>query len=144
MIKCGLRPVVKNRYVKDNSSIKKYGHYMSSFYSVKGYGETCWIVGTSLNLDIEPYLEEGMTPEEIAIKCVEYLNHRPKSKYGRKRKRKPLYGQFRPQPHLVKLLEKDGDKYIQVLLITEERKNPKFWGEGKVGEFSCRPKKRKT
>jgi hypothetical protein len=143
MIECRLKLVPKNRYVDADSPLKKHGHYMSCFYSIKGYGQSCWVIGAYLSVDVNRYLQEGLSAEEIATRCIEYLNHRPKSRYGKKRKRKPLYGEFRPEPHLVKLLGESDNKYIQVLLVTKDRKNPKFWGEGVKGEYGCRRKKRK-
>ena len=96
-----------------------------------------------MDVNVSGYLQEGLSIEDIATRCIEFLNYRPKSKYGKKRKRKPLYGEFRSKPHLVKLLGEGDDKYIQVLLVTEKRENPKFWGEGVKGEYLCRRKKRK-
>jgi len=44
---------------------------------------------------------------------------------------------------MIKVLNKGGNKYLQALLITEDRKNPNFWGEGQEIYYSCR-RKRKT
>jgi len=143
MIECKLLPMEKNRYIKNNPSYKKYGRYMRSHYSIKGFGRTCWVVVANILVDYERYIEEGMAIEEVAANCIQFLNHRPKSKYGKKRRRKPLYGIFRPKPHMIKVLNKGGNKYLQALLITEDRKNPNFWGEGQEIYYSCR-RKRKT
>tara|TARA_R110000824_G_scaffold67377_8_gene174604 strand:+ start:42172 stop:42600 length:429 start_codon:yes stop_codon:yes gene_type:complete len=142
MIECKLMALVKSRLVNNNPSYKKFGHYMSSFYSIKGYGRTCWVVVANILVDYDYYIEKGKDSEDVALECIEFLNHRPKSKYGKKRKRKSLYGTFRPKPYLVKFFNKDGVKFIQVLLITEDRTNPNFWGEGNKGEFSCRRKRK--
>jgi len=131
MIECRLLPMEKNRFLQDNPPYKKHGHYMSSRYSISGFGRTCWIVAVNICVDHEHYTQEGKSIAEIAEGCVEYLNHRPKSRYGRKRRRKPRYGAFHPKPHQAKLLtDKRGDTYIQALLITSDRSNPNFWGEG--------------
>tara|TARA_R100000152_G_C6728541_1_gene153529 strand:- start:176 stop:607 length:432 start_codon:yes stop_codon:yes gene_type:complete len=143
MIECKLLPVVKNRYFKTNPPYKKYGHYARPYYSIKGLHQTCWIIITHILVDYEHYVEQGMTLEEIVTECIKFLNHRPKSRYGKKRKRKSLYGTFRPKPHLVKMLDKEGKKCLQVLLITEDKKNPNFWGEGEVINYSCRRERRK-
>lgn len=131
MIECRLIPMEKNRFLENNPPYKKYGHYISSRYSINGFGKTCWVVGVNILVDHASYLEGGLTLDEISRRCVEYLNHQPKSKYGKRRLKKPKYGSFNPEPHQSKLLVADnGDTYLQLLLVTKDRCNPNFWGEG--------------
>lgn len=121
----------------------RYGQYMTSCYPVKGYGRNCWIVVVNIEVDYDFLIKEGLELSEITLGCIKFLNARPKSRYGKKRRRKPLYGTFRPKPYSFKIKEKDGKKYIQALLITEDRKNPKFWNEGKKEPFYSWKRKRK-
>lgn len=131
MIECRLIPMEKNRFLENNPPYKRHGHYISSRYSITGFGKTCWVVGVNISVDHVRYLEEGLSLDEISRRCIEFLNHQPKSKYGKRRKKKPKYGFFQPEPHLSKLLVGDnGETYLQVLLVTKDRCNPNFWGEG--------------
>ena len=84
----------------------------------------------NIDLDYDKHVSEGKDLEVIARGCVEYLNAPPKSKYGKRRKRKPLYGTFRDEPYRVYLKEKNDKKYIQALLVVDARKRKCFWGEG--------------
>jgi len=137
MIECKLMPISDSPWFAPSSNKVKYGLYSSSCYwSIRGFGKKCWVIIANIDVDHEKYLNEGKTIEEIVVECIEYLNTPPKSKYGKKRKRKPVYGLFHKKPHTVKLLEKSDKKYIQALLIIDEKKNKYFWGEGesiKVG-----------
>ena len=109
----------------------KYGLYSHSIYhAVKGFGRKAWVVIVNIDLDYDKYAAEGKNLEEITRGCIEYLNIPPKSKYGKRRKRKPLYGVFRSEPHRTHLREKNDTKFIQALLVVDERKRKCFWGEG--------------
>jgi len=94
----------------------------------------------NIDVDNEKYLNEGKPIEEIVVECIEHLNTPPKSKYGKKRKRKPLYGAFHREPHRAKLLEKNDEKYIQALLIIDRKKSRHFWGEGAVTKIRKKKK----
>jgi hypothetical protein len=122
----------------------RYGQYMTCYYPIKGYGRDCWVVVVNLDVDYEAWEKEGLELAEIVAACIRFLNSRPKSRYGKKRRRKPLYGSFRPKPYSFKIREKDGQKQIQALLVTEDRKSPKFWREGKKEVYySCKRRRRK-
>jgi hypothetical protein len=142
MIPCKLLPLEKTYHKKDIKTEKRYGIYVKQqFWSIDGVGKTCWPVVVNIAVDYDEYLKEGLTEEEIVLKCIEFLNYRQKSKYGRKRRRKPLYGTFRDDitPPRFKLKEKDGIKIIQTILAAKEQKNSKFWGEGKKENiYKCR------
>jgi len=131
MIPCKLLATIKNKYMENDSLERRFGHYLNSFYPIKGFGRDCWVVVVNILVDYEQYLKEGLNEEKITLECIKYLNHRPKSKYGKRRRRKATYGIFRNIPYSFKPKEKDGKKIIQTLLVVEERKNKNFWGEGR-------------
>jgi hypothetical protein len=144
VIPCKLIPMKRMTVLQIDESEYKYGQYMTSYFPLKGYGHDCWMVVANIDVDLEALEEEGLGLSEIVAGCIRFLNSRPKSRYGKKRRRKPLYGSFRPKPYSFKIREKDGKKQIQVLLVTEDRKNPNFWREGKKEVFySCKVRRRK-
>jgi len=110
----------------------KSGLYSNSIYhNIKGFGTKAWVVIVNIiDLDYEEHASKGKDLEEITKECVEYLNIPPKSKYGKRRKRKPLYGLFESKPYRAYLKEQSGKKYIQALLIVGDRKRKCFWGQG--------------
>ena len=59
------------------------------YHGVKGFGAKTWVVIVNIDLDYENHAFEGKSVDEITDECIEYLNTPPKSKYGKKRKRKP-------------------------------------------------------
>ena len=126
-----------------DSPEKKVGHYINSFYPVKGIHSTCWIVAVNILVDYEKYLEEGLSKEDIVLGCVEFLNHRPPSRYGKRRRRKTLYGAFRAAPYSFKFKERDNKKFIQAFLVIDDQKNKNFWGEGRKEIYSTCRRKRK-
>ena len=140
MIPCKLRSVREWEAIPylNKTNKTRFGHYMPISFPIKGYGKDCWVVAANIDIVAEEYLAQGKTMDEIVKECIEYLNTPPKSKYGKKRKRKPLYGKIRKAPHSYKVKE----DYIQALLIIEEKKNKNFWGQGKPqSAYSCRTKK---
>lgn len=104
-------------------------YLQSFFHSVKGYGKKYWAVGVEIDLD---YAEATKiyTDEEIVKKCIEYLNTPPKSKYGKRRRRKCTYGTFKPDPYRFWIKERDAQQHIQAILLIDKKRNNKFWGEG--------------
>jgi len=142
MIKCKLMPLYEGSANSLRASKSRYGLYSNSFHwSVDGFGRKNWAVIVNFDVDHEKYLQEGKTIEEIVEECIEYLNTPPKSKYGKIRKRKPLYGAFHEIPHKVKLIEKKNKKYIQALLIVNKKKSRHFWGEGPVAKTRKKKKR---
>ncbi len=106
---------------------------MQGFYhSVKGYGKKCWAVGVEIDLDYTTASAER-SDEEIVKSCIEYLNTPPKSKYGKRRRRRPTYGVFRSEPYRFWVRRPEGAQpYIQALLLTAVKTSDKFWGEGPI------------
>ena len=128
MIECTLANIKKSF---SNSAKTKNGLYSSCmFYGIKGFGTRVWVVIVNIDLDYDKYASEGKNLEEVAKGCVEYLNTPPKSKYGRRRKRKPVYGSFHDEPYRAILKEKNNKKYIQAMLLVNDRKRNCFLGAG--------------
>jgi len=132
MIKCSLMGMKKYSFTLCDSEKIKYGRYLSSFFNTSGYGKKYWAVGVNIGVDYEKYEKEGLTLDEVIKGCVEFLNAPPKSKYKRGRKRKiPKYGFFCAEPYRYYLKEKNNKKYIQAILMVEDRKRKHFWGQGR-------------
>jgi len=132
MIECTLHKIKKYSSSTSSGNKKiKYGIYSSAVYhNIKGFGKKNWVVIVNIDLDYEKHAGEGKSLEEITKDCLLYLNTPPKSKYGRRRKRKLLYGAFQDTPYRAYLKEKDNKKYIQALLIVNDKKRKCFWGKG--------------
>ena len=131
MIECTLHEIKKYSSSASANSKVKYGMYSSAVYhNIKGFGKKAWVVIVNIDLDYEKHAVEGKSLEEIIKGCIEYLNTAPKSKYGRRRKRKLLYGSFQNTPYRAYLKEKNNKKYIQALLIVSDKKRKCFWGKG--------------
>ena len=130
MIECALQPIAL-KYLPDVVKKQKYGMYLQAMYwDIKGYGKKKWLVAVKIGLDYSKAKEIYENDDDIVEKCIEYLNTPPKSKYGRRRKRKPLYV-FAKTPYKYNIEEDDeGKKTISAKLITEEQKNKHFWKNG--------------
>jgi len=141
MIECKLIPMAEHSASSSRLKKVRYGLYSNSFHwSVPGFGRKQWVVVVNIDVDHGKHVEEGRTIEEIVAGCIEHLNTPPKSKYGRVRKRKPLYGTFHERPHRAKLIEKGSKTYIQALLVVDQKKSRHFWGEGPVAKTKRRKK----
>ena len=130
MIECTLQPIV-SKYLKSEDKKPRYGVYLQSMYwNVKGYGKKTWMVAVKINLsNYNEAKELHETDDEIVAKCIEYLNTPPKSKYGKRRKRKALYT-FDVVPHSYDIINKDDVTVIAAKLKTKEQKNKYFWKSG--------------
>lgn len=130
MIKCKFQLRQEfGQILKNTNGKQRMGRYHSSyFHDVKEFGKKKWIIVA--NIDI---LEENCKLEEYNIgliteECLDFLNQPPIRKRKTKRKPKPPYGNLSLYKAFVR---KKKDKcYIQVLLITDEKKNKHFWGSG--------------
>ena len=104
----------------------RYGKYHGSYFpGVPELWIKNWIVVAELNVDFQKYEQEGYDKESIVQGCVNYLNLEPPRKKYAKKQTKPLYGKLK----LYKICKLDNEK-VQVLLITDRKKNKHFWGEG--------------
>jgi len=123
---------VISQYYKTDTQKPRYGVYLQAMHwGVKGYGKKKWVVAVKIELDYEQAKEKGYTDDEIVKECIAYLNAPQKSKYGKKRMRKPLYA-FDPAPYGYKIIEKDTGTLISARLVTPHQKNKNFWNTGPV------------
>jgi hypothetical protein len=144
VIECALieRPEWISSPLSAERKKRKLGRYHRSYFSdVPGYGRTAWVVMAGICCDVEGLLEQGKTVVEIVKECIDYLNELPIRKRKTKRKRKPLYGKLDFYKAQIKEGE-NGEKYIAAMIITDQRKNKHFWGEGNI--INARKRKRRT
>lgn len=127
IIPCEWREIYEFLYSKKGQPKKKARYHGSIFSKVKGFGSKRWVVCGYLDVDYVPYLEEGLSEEEIARRCIEHLNKPPARKKYQKKKLKPMYGNLSLYSYKLK---NDGEPYIEVVVVTDERKNKNFWGQG--------------
>jgi len=145
MIACKLSQIKRNSSLQtDQDQAKiKYGQYLSSYFHIKGYGKKCWVIAVNIEVDHSLYLAQGVTSEQLVRGCIEHLNFPPKSKYGKKRRRAPLYGKLRGEPHSFKLKTKNNKQIIEALLVTERQRSKHFWGEGIKANYSIWGRRKK-
>ena len=121
---------------------RRCGSYHGSVWNeVKGFGATKWVVGGYVAVDYDSLRSSGMSDEDILRGCVEFLNCPPNRKKYAKRTPKPLYGTVEDMPIRHKFMELDGNKCIMMMLVTDQRKNKNFHGEGQVIGKKLRRKK---
>jgi hypothetical protein len=100
---------------------------------VPSYGIKKWVVGVYIDVDYKPYLEECISEEDIVKRCIEFLNQPPPRRKYQKKKPQPLYGNIDEQPIRFNFKEDEDGTFIEALLVTDEKKNKKFWGAGGIG-----------
>ena len=130
MLECSLQSMINKYPAAGRDNKPKYGVYIQQMHwGIKGYAKKVWIVAVKINLDYDKAKEEYETDDEIVQKCIEFLNVPPKSKYGKRRQRKPLYT-FESVPHQYEIIEKEGKTIISARLKIKEQKNKHFWKTG--------------
>jgi len=117
----------------------RLGAYLGCNFNFKTFGTKHWVVGVYINIDHSRYTEEGLSKEDIVKQCIEYLNQPPPRKKYQKKKPVPLYGNLEDLPLRYSLREDEEGAFIEALLITDQKKNRKFWGQGGINRT---PKKR--
>jgi len=137
MIQCSLRLIPKSSFKKLPEELTKHGRYSSSVFHINGYGDTKWVVGCYLDVDYDQYLDK-MTEEQFVNSCIEFLNEPPKREKFERRMKNSLYGKL--DIHSYKLRERNGNRFVELLLITDDRKNDNFWGEGV--SYARKPRRR--
>ena len=126
-IACKWKPVCE--YGFSDEEDKKEGRYHGSmFWDVKGFGSKRWVVAGHLDLgpELREQLSLGVPEKELVEACLQFLNQPPPRKKFQRKNSKPLYGHLEYYRHKVK---KDS---IEVLVITDQKKNARFWSEGTV------------
>lgn len=124
-IPCRWKPVSEYGFSEEEE--KKEGRYHGSmFWDVKGFGSKRWVVAGKLDLDqeMQKQLHQGVPERELVEACLQFLNQPPPRKKFQRKSPKPLYGNLEYYRHKVK---KDC---IEVLVITDQKKNEHFWSEG--------------
>jgi len=101
----------------------KAGRYMTSIYSVDGFGRNKWIIGAYLKIDWNKYKILRWHDSEVIKRCVNYLNSITINKKGKKK-----YGNL--ELYNFNKINKFGEEVAVVELIIDDRKNENFWGEG--------------
>ena len=138
MIECSLRPMGEYGSALPNYNNKKrQGKYHGSEFHFEG-----WVVGVYINYD--GVLDEQLSHDDIVRGCIEYLNQPPPRKKYQKKKPQPLFGNIDKAPYSFRFNQDDNGSYIEALLITDQRKNKKFWGaggEGRTKRKRGRPRK---
>lgn len=112
-----------SQFAHMNSEEKKAGRYMTSVYSIKGFGQNKWVVGAYLKADWDKYKILRWHESEVLKRCVNYLNSITLNKKGKKK-----YGNL--ELHKFSKINKFGQDLAVVELIIDDRKNENFWGEG--------------
>tara|TARA_R100000008_G_C3555737_1_gene153061 strand:+ start:142 stop:528 length:387 start_codon:yes stop_codon:yes gene_type:complete len=120
-------------HLREQSTAKKRsGRYHGSFFSdIPSYGKSRWVVLGEIDVDFSVCTEKDMSEREVVEACVNYLNLPPPRKKYAKREPKPPYGTLELYKYYVKEQNNATNKTrVQVLLITDQRKNKNFWREG--------------
>jgi|TARA_R100000149_G_C5839125_1_gene111879 hypothetical protein len=136
MIECTLREIGEYGSALPNyNKRKRQGKYHGSdFYGmVPGYGIKKWVVGVYIDVDYQSYLDGQTSEEEIVKKCIEFLNQPPPRRKYQKKKPQPLYGNIDEKPIRFSFKQDESGTFIEALLVTDQKKNKKFWGAGGVG-----------
>ena len=116
-----------------------YGIYHSSDWSpIPGYNSKVFMV--VFNLDHRLYSPvDYLDTVEYAKGCVQALNALPKNK----RDKSPMFGQLTYFNSRV-IIHKSGNKYIQVMALTTDKKNKAFFRLGDAVEVVPSMKERKN
>lgn len=134
-----LRQIPKTSLYKDNNAELRRGRYLSSVFPLEGFGTKKWVVGCYIDLDNEiPQDKE----QEVAESIVAELNQPPERRKFERKKTSPLYGNLEIFSAKFKK-SAEGQFYVEMLLVTDERSNEHFWGEG-VKMLDAKPRRRKS
>jgi len=108
------------------------GRYHGSFFAdVATQGRSRWVVLGEIDVDFGVSIEKDMSEREMVEACVNYLNLPPPRKKYAKREPQPPYGMLELYKYYVKEQDAITKKTrVQILLITDQRKNKNFWKEG--------------
>jgi len=132
-LSCGFRLMPEWTHLKNGSDTKKKaGRYHGSFFAdVPAYGRSQWVIIGEIDVDFGFCTTQEMSEREVVEACVNYLNLPPPRKKYAKREPKPPYGKLELYKYYVKESDDITKKTrVQVLLLTDQRKNKNFWREG--------------
>ena len=131
LIKCTLKKLPKH-----NLPLAKYqddlrlGRYDYSAANFDGYGRSKFQACISILVDWEPLVEK-YPKEEIVRRCMKFLFSRPMiQKIRGKDKEVWPFGVIDEDPHWYSFVNKNEQKYISVMILTDKRDCELFHGEG--------------
>jgi hypothetical protein len=126
MLECKFRPINEFPILTDQNKKKLARYHGSIFTNVK---DDYYVIAAYIDGDFEKVIET-MKEEEIIKECIEFLNEQKKLKKVKKKKEfYCIYGDLLNYKSELKK-DKEGKLYIEALLMTSEKKNSLFWGEG--------------
>jgi hypothetical protein len=139
-IPCTLFPIPEYAIVPSyNQGERRYGRYHGSVFTKKIAPRGRWVAYIYIDVDWRRVLrEEEIGEDEMVERCIDYLNKPPPRKKFQRKHNKPLYGNL-SAPVEYKLTEYSDRPCIQVLLTTDVRRCPYFWGEGLSEELTGIP-----
>ena len=116
-----------DEYMLSDGGEKKEGRYHGSmFWNIKGFGIKKWVVVGYIEGDYQQYLDEGIPEKEVVEGCLSHLNQPPPRRKFQRKQPNSMYGYLEYYKHKI------TPAGIEVLVITNERKNKRFWSEGTV------------
>jgi len=127
-ISCKWKPIEEYGFATENANKRDGRYHGSMFWDVKGFGSKRWVVAGHLDLDtgLKQHLDQGVPERQLVEACLQFLNQPPaREKFQRKTSR-PRYGHLEYYRHRLK---KDC---IEVLVITDQKKNDRFWSQGAI------------
>ena len=130
---CAFRLMPEWSHLKRGPDTKeRAGRYHGSFFAdVPAYGRSRWVIVGEIDVDFSLCTDKEMSEREVVEGCINYLNLAPPRKKYAKREPKPPYGKLELYRYYVKEQDPLTKKTrVQVLLLTDQRKNKNFWREG--------------
>ncbi|MAF79839.1 hypothetical protein CL629_02040 [bacterium] len=115
------------------SETRKGRYHGSNFRDIEGFGKDRWVIAAYIDFDSDDQLGQSppwMSEEEVVDDCIKFLNEVPRRKKYEKKELEPLYGNLSLYRYTFRRNESARRNYIEVLLITDQKKNPNFWGKG--------------
>jgi hypothetical protein len=132
-----------------SDELKDARYFNSYVWEVPEFGRKKWAIVGYIDVNFHEHLLEGHSEEDIVKGCIRYLNKPPPRKKYQRRVKNPLYGNLDETPHKFKFRPESKFKQpvIEVVLLTDKRKNRRLWGEGQNIGFKGlkklgRPKKK--
>jgi len=123
---------VSPTHLENGSDVRMARYHGSNFWSIKGFGVSRWVIGGYIAVDWHNLMAQGHTVEDIFKGCVKFLNKPPERRKFQKRISKPLFGILQPEAVKLTAREKNGQKVLEVLAVTNKRKSKYVWGEGQT------------
>ena len=123
---------VSPTHLENGSDVRMARYHGSNFWNIKGFGVSRWVIGGYIAVDWHNLMEQGYTVEDIFKGCVKFLNKPPERRKFQKRISKPLFGILHPEAVKLTAREKNGQKVLEVLAVTNKRKSKYVWGEGQT------------